>query len=153
MLDRLKPLLLPACESGRLRVRVELAGDLPAIPVEATSLRHAFLNCVLNAIEAMESRGGGTLTVSTRTTEMRSDDDGGSRPAVRVSFRDTGPGIEESDRRRIFTPFYSTKRDGHGLGLALVHRTVTAHGGRLHLHSRPDVGTEFVIVLPAEGDA
>ena len=70
----------------------------------------------------------------------------------RVGFRDTGPGIAEEDRRKIFTPFYSTKRDGHGLGLAMVHRTVTAHGGRLHLHSRPEVGTEFVIVLPVEED-
>lgn len=141
-------------ESAGVTLDYELADDLPSVRVDYPSLRHAFLNCAHNAIEAMEGQGGGTLTVITRTAEIREDAEPGgesrSRSAVRVSFRDTGPGIAESDRQRIFTPFYSTKRDGHGLGLALVHRTVTAHGGRVQLHSRPGVGTEFVMLIPSE---
>lgn len=134
-------------------IELELDKDLPCIPVESTSMRRVFLNCILNAVEAMED--GGTLTVSTRVADFRSEDDSqgngaGKRPAVRVAFRDTGPGIPEADRQKIFTPFYSTKREGHGLGLALVHRTITDHGGRLHLHSRQAVGTEFVILLPMD---
>jgi signal transduction histidine kinase len=141
-------------ESVSVTLGLELAGDLPKVRVDAASLRHAFLNCAHNAIEAMEAQAGGTLTVSTRTAELREETENGDgasrRPAVRVSFRDTGPGIAEADRRRIFTPFFSTKRDGHGLGLAFVHRTITAHGGRVQLHSRPGVGTELVMLIPAE---
>lgn len=131
---------------------LELTDGLPWVRVDAASLRQAFEHCVANAIEAMETRGNGTLTIASRVTELRTDDDGGSRPAVRVSFRDTGPGVPEAERRRIFTPFHSTKGSGRGLGLALVHRAVTAHDGRLHLHSRPGVGSEFVVVLPVEVD-
>ncbi len=140
-----------AIRSG-VEFRYEFASDLAPVSVDAQSVRRVFLNCVLNAVEAMEE--GGTLTISTRPVEVheKGPDDGRAR-GVRIGFRDTGPGIPESDRQKIFTPFYSTKRDGHGLGLALVHRTITDHGGRLHLHSREAVGTEFVIVLPVEEDA
>jgi signal transduction histidine kinase len=72
------------------------------------------------------------------------------RGAVRISFRDTGPGIPEEERRKVFTPFWTTKRDGNGLGLALAHKTITDHGGRITLHSRIGVGTEFVLMLPTE---
>jgi PAS domain S-box-containing protein len=133
-----------------VEIRYEFNLDLPRTRIDANSVRRVFLNCVLNANEAMGH--GGTLTISTRPAAIPGIDATEShRPrAIRIAFRDTGPGIPEADRQRIFTPFYSTKRDGHGLGLALVHRTVTDHGGRLHLHSREEVGTEFVIVLPVE---
>jgi PAS domain S-box-containing protein len=131
---------------------LELTDGLPRVRVETTSMRQAFEHCVGNALEAMEPQGSGTLTIASRVTELKTDDDGGSRPAVRVSFRDTGPGVPEADRHRIFTPFHTTKGGGRGLGLPLVHRAVTAHDGRVHLHSRPGVGSEFVVVLPVEVD-
>lgn len=158
--ENVNELLKDTAESVRDRARAagveleyEFTPDLPAVSVDANSVRRVFLNCVLNAVEAMEK--GGVLTISTRPVEVHEKgiEDGRQR-AIRIGFRDTGPGIPEADRQKIFTPFYSTKRDGHGLGLALVHRTITDHGGRLHLHSRETVGTEFVIVLPAgEGAA
>jgi PAS domain S-box-containing protein len=125
-------------------IRVDAAEDLPPVEIDVEVMRRAFLNLALNAVEAMED--GGTLTISTRPAEATGE-------GVRVVFRDTGPGIPESERASIFTPFYTTKRDGSGLGLALVHKTITDHGGRLTLHSRVGVGTEFVIQLPPEADA
>jgi signal transduction histidine kinase len=101
------------------------------------------------AIEPRE--GGGTLTITTQLTEPESEESAATGTPIRVAFRDTGPGIAESDRTRIFTPFYSTKRQGSGLGLALVHKTITDHGGRIGLVSRVGVGTEFVIQLPLSG--
>ena len=90
------------------------------------------------------------LTITTCGAEIGRPAGESLSRAVRVGFRDTGPGIPEADRARIFTPFFTTKREGHGLGLALVHKTVSDHGGRVQLHSRESVGTEFVILLPVE---
>jgi signal transduction histidine kinase len=157
--ENVNELLKDTAESVRDRAKAlgvelkyEFASDLPTVSIDANSVRRVFLNCVLNALEAMEK--GGALTISTRPVDVHEKGADDGRRAIRIGFRDTGPGIPEADRQKIFTPFYSTKRDGHGLGLALVHRTITDHGGRLHLHSREAVGTEFVIVLPAgEGAA
>jgi PAS domain S-box-containing protein len=136
--------------ANRVTVELELAEDRPSAEVDDRAVRGVFRNLALNAIESMEQ--GGTLTIATRWAETPSER-GGRAPQgrfVRISFRDTGPGIPEADRVRVFTPFYTTKREGSGLGLALAHKTVTDHGGRMHLYSRVGVGTEFVILLPEE---
>ena len=122
-----------------VEVVLELAPDLPDARLDALSIRGAFVNLGGNAIEAMTQ--GGTLTIVTRGTD--------SSKEVRISFRDTGPGIPEEDRAKVFTPFFSTKRSGVGLGLALTLKTICDHGGRIQLHSRSGVGTEFVVHLPA----
>jgi PAS domain S-box-containing protein len=127
-----------AARAGGVDVALELDPELPAVSLDAEAVRRAFLNLARNAIEAMG--GGGSLTIATRATE--------TGEGIRVGFRDTGPGIAESDRATVFTPFYTTKRDGSGLGLALVHKTVTDHGGRIVLLSRVGVGTEFIVHLP-----
>jgi PAS domain S-box-containing protein len=126
-----------ARETG-VEIVVDAGPELPAVPVDAEAIRRAFLNLARNAVEAMPD--GGSLTISTRATE--------TGEGVRVAFRDTGPGIPEADRATVFTPFYTTKREGSGLGLALVHKTVTDHGGRLVLLSREGVGAEFIVHLP-----
>jgi PAS domain S-box-containing protein len=131
---------------------------LPPALIDPQAVRNAFQNLALNAVEAME--GGGILTITARSVDSTEETararagEGAptaspTGPWVRVGFRDTGPGIREEDRSRIFTPFFSTKRGGCGLGLALVHKTITDLNGRIHIHSRPGVGTEFVVHLPA----
>jgi PAS domain S-box-containing protein len=132
-----------------VRTELDLSEEVGDVLVDPSALRRVCLNLALNAIEAMP--GGGELTITTRSTEFPSEGTDARRRGIRIAFRDTGPGIPESDRARVFTPFYTTKRSGNGLGLALAHKTVTDHGGRLQLHSRVGVGTEFVIHLPAEG--
>jgi PAS domain S-box-containing protein len=126
-------------KTQRVEVLLELAAELPDARLDAVSIRGAFVNLAGNAIEAMA--GGGTLTISTRAAD--------SSKELRISFRDTGPGIPEEDRAKVFTPFFSTKRSGVGLGLALTQKTISDHGGRIQLHSRSGVGTEFVVHLPA----
>ncbi len=145
-------------QDAGVTVLCDVPEGLPPALVDRQAIRNAFQNLVLNAVEAME--GGGTLTISVRsvdstdeTARARAGDPaagaGTAGPWVRVGFRDTGPGIREEDRSRVFTPFFSTKRGGFGLGLALVHKTITDSSGRIHIHSRPGVGTEFVVHLPA----
>jgi signal transduction histidine kinase len=81
---------------------------------------------------------GGTLTLRTRP-----EADG-----VALEVSDTGPGLTEEQRTRLFTPYYTTKKGGTGLGLAIVQGIVSDHGGRIQVESSPGAGTTFTLVLP-----
>ncbi|MBP8985967.1 MAG: hypothetical protein KBG12_09525, partial [Syntrophobacterales bacterium] len=93
----------------------------------------------LNALEAMGR--GGVLSVSLRKDSDR---------RVRVEVSDTGPGIGKDEVSRIFDPYFTTKSSGTGLGLAVVHKVVEAHGGELQVESVPGKGTTVSILLPAD---
>ena len=103
--------------------------------VDRQQFRQAVWNLCLNAVQAMPE--GGELRVTMTV---------GDRLVLRVS--DTGEGIEAADLGHIFEPFFSTKADGSGLGLALVHRIVQDHGGEIDVYSRPRVGSTFTVTLP-----
>lgn len=121
---------------GRTEVRRALAPGLPLVPADADLLARALGNLVANALEAMPD--GGTLTIETRAED-----------GVRVEIRDTGPGLTEEQKTRLFTPYYTTKKAGTGLGLAIVQGIVSDHGGRIQVWSEPGAGTAFTLVLPA----
>jgi signal transduction histidine kinase len=72
----------------------------------------------------------------------------GASPALRVSVRDHGPGLNDEQRRRIFEPFYTTKPTGTGLGMAIAQRVVEAHGGTITVGDQPPPGAEIIIALP-----
>ena len=109
---------------------------LPPVIGNADQLRQVILNMVLNAIEAMPD--GGTLRVSAMSGEHR----------VIVAFADTGVGIAPEDRPRLFEPFFSTKRDGTGLGLSVSYGIIDAHGGSIEVETEPGKGSTFAINLP-----
>jgi two-component system sensor histidine kinase HydH len=100
-------------------------------------MRQVFWNLCLNAVEAMPE--GGELSVRARTEPRR----------VEVRISDTGRGILAGDLPHIFEPFFSTKLEGSGIGLALVHRIVQDHGGDIDVLSTMGRGTTFTITLPA----
>jgi len=104
--------------------------------VDRQQFRQAVWNLCLNAVQAMPEGG-----------ELRVTMTAGGRLVLRVS--DTGEGIEAADLGHIFEPFFSTKADGSGLGLALVHRIVQDHGGDIDVYSRPRLGSTFTVTLPA----
>jgi two-component system sensor histidine kinase PilS (NtrC family) len=106
--------------------------------VDRQQFRQAVWNLCLNAVQAMP--GGGELRVTMAVVA--------GRLLARVS--DTGEGIAREDLAHIFEPFFSTKSDGTGLGLALVHRIVQEHGGEIDVYSRPGLGSTFTITLPAD---
>ncbi len=99
-------------------------------------MKQTLVNLVKNAIQAMTK--GGRLTFET----------GHTSEAVWVSISDTGSGIPQEDIKRIFQPFYTTKKKGTGLGLMIVQRIIREHGGRIELDSRLNQGTTFRIWLP-----
>jgi nitrogen fixation/metabolism regulation signal transduction histidine kinase len=118
-------------------VETELAADLPPANVDRDLLSRALANLVVNAREAMPD--GGTLRVRTAA----------EAPGVSVQVEDTGPGLNEEERTRLFTPYYTTKRGGTGLGLAIVQGIVSDHGGRVQVKTEPGKGTTFTLLLPA----
>jgi signal transduction histidine kinase len=118
-------------------VETELAADLPPANVDRDLLSRALANLVVNALEAMPD--GGTLRVRTAAEP----------PGVSVQVVDTGPGLNEEERTRLFTPYYTTKRGGTGLGLAIVQGIVSDHGGRVQVKTEPGKGTTFTLLLPA----
>jgi signal transduction histidine kinase len=126
----------------KVAVRTDLATDLPLVQIDARMMRRAFVNLVLNGLQAMGPSG--TLTVRART-ERR---DG--RAIARVDVIDTGPGIEPDVAPRMFQPFFTTKASGTGLGLAVVKSIVDAHRGELSVESHPGAGTTFTVRLPLE---
>ena len=116
---------------------VFVANEYDVWMVDPQQFRQAIWNLCLNAFEAMPE--GGELRVGAAVT----------REGLSVRVTDTGEGIEAADVGQIFEPFYSTKASGTGLGLALVHRVVQDHGGRIDVHSAPGRGSTFTVTVPA----
>jgi signal transduction histidine kinase len=123
-----------------VKVEADLAGDLPAIRIDAHKARQVFMNVLLNAVEAMP--GGGTVRVRTHL----------EGPFVQVDFEDDGPGIADELSEKIFDPFFSTKTHGAGLGLHIVRSIMESHGGRVSIEPRT-AGTHCALRFPVPGGA
>ena len=111
----------------------------PKIRANVDEIKQLFLNLILNATQAMPH--GGRLEIATSITENK---------RVRIKIADSGVGIPEKDRSKIFDPFFSTKApgEGTGLGLTLVHAIIERSGGTIQLESQEDKGTTFIIEFP-----
>ncbi|HZY42689.1 MAG TPA: ATP-binding protein, partial [Anaerolineae bacterium] len=125
-------------EHGRIQVRAQLQPDLPPILGAPDQLTQVLLNLVINAIEAMPE--GGELNLGTTIDEGW----------LHIAVRDTGPGIGPDEAAKIFEPFYTTKANGTGLGLAVSYGIIQRHGGRIEVGGAPGRGTTFTIVLPLD---
>lgn len=106
------------------------------IEADEDQIKRVFLNLIANGIQAMEN--GGTLTGSTRKAEG----------FVEISFKDTGVGIPQDNMDKIFSPFFTTKAKGMGMGLAICKKFVESHGGTIHVESEVGKGTTFTVKLP-----
>jgi signal transduction histidine kinase len=135
-----------ACErwpGAKVEVDRQYSENLPEINVDPDLCEQAFTNLVLNAYEAMTDTGG-RLTV----TVAAANSDG--RRGVEVDIEDTGPGIPSELYEQIFNPFFTTKKEGVGLGLSLVSKIVDDHRGWIRVSSEPGKGACFRLFLPAE---
>ena len=124
-------------EDQGVRIDVNMDAELITRRADEGMLYRAFLNILLNAIQAMKD--GGLLTVDTELT---------GEGKVRITFTDTGVGISEEKIAQIFEPFYTDKSKGTGLGLAIVKNIVEQHGGEIIAESTEHEGTRFTIILP-----
>ena len=147
MLDELKQLTrlrsdLPADAA----VQVELADDTPSVLADGDQLRQVLQNLVNNSLDAIRTVSQPAVAVR---SERAPDDNPLGMPAVVIKVTDNGCGIPPDLLQRVFTPFFSTKAQGTGLGLSLVNRIVREHEGLLELISEPGSGTSITIYLPA----
>lgn len=151
--------VLALVESQMRKANVTIQLDLPSegIPVtgDEQQLQQVFLNLVLNAIDAVKETRGGTLTVAAYCDhgQLRRNGRGPfvEMETVRVVVSDTGCGIPQENMEHLFTPFFTTKAEGCGLGLSVVHGIVTEHGGEIDVESVPGTGTSFTVTFPGVG--
>jgi signal transduction histidine kinase len=137
--DYLLRLLQPRIRSQNVELKTDFGAEHDLLGGSEPDLQQAFLNLLLNGLEAMGH--GGTLTVATHNMADR----------LRLVIQDTGPGISQEVYPRLFQPFFTTKAHGTGLGLAIAHRIVAEHEGTLTLENPAESGARFVIDLPLNG--
>jgi signal transduction histidine kinase len=129
----------------RVSVSTDLREGLPRLLADRGQLQQVFLNLTMNAIEAMHA-------VTDRAHRLRITSDivqGASE--MRISFEDSGTGVEGKDKDRIFEPFFTTKSAGTGIGLTICRSIIDSHGGSLRASANQPHGTIFEIVIPVDG--
>ncbi len=117
-------------------LHIHLAKNLPLVNISRDQMKQVILNLVLNGFDAMSD--GGDLYLITREHENK----------VKIAIKDTGKGIPAEIKDKIFDYYFSTKKTGGGIGLAISKKIVEAHEGRIYFKSKPDEGTSFMIELP-----
>lgn len=140
--DPIKPLaetlktLDAELENLGISIAVNVDAPLSTVYADANLLKQLYFNILHNAMEAMDA--GGDITV-----RALADDD-----FVKISFADTGCGIDEEGMSKLFQPYYTTKTDGHGLGMTIIQAIVRAHGGKIDVESGPERGTTITVSFP-----
>lgn len=141
VVDRTLSFLQPELERHQINLARDYHLDGLTVQADPELLHQAFLNIIINAIQAMPA--GGRLTIATEPVDSR---------GVRITFQDTGEGIAPENLTRIFNPFFTTKDKGSGLGLSIVKSIIEAHQGQISIDSRTGEGARVTIVLPGLED-
>lgn len=166
LLEHTIAFLEPEINSSDITIDKSLAPGLSPVLADPDQCHQVFLNLCMNACQAMN--GAGSIKIETRAAvddrdsaraalgdDYSPDSSGESSGvpvrSVEIVISDTGEGISADDLPRIFDPFFSTKDEGVGLGLSLVHKIIENHNGHIRVSSRPGEGTTFVVSLPAVG--
>lgn len=145
LVDTVLRLLALEAERHRVRIVVDVPDTLPDVHVDRVMVEQVLLNLMKNGIESMREASQRTRTLDVRAF-LNLDD--------QVEFRitDRGCGLSESAAERMFTPFFTTKNDGMGIGLAICRSIVEYHEGRLYFENNPAGGSVFVFTLPPARD-
>jgi PAS domain S-box-containing protein len=140
-LDRVISLLRITLDRKRVRVEVDVPETLPPVYADPDGLHQVLLNLIVNGSQAVKD--GGRIGVRARAVDVEGD------RMVAIEVHDDGPGVPPELRERILDPFYTTRAEGTGLGLAVCARIVSDHGGDLRVAEGPLGGASFVVQLPA----
>jgi signal transduction histidine kinase len=128
-------------EAQQLKGNIVVSGDFGQVEADDVLLRQAFMNLLRNAVEACQGHGV--------VPDVRVDGSiDRSQAVARVTVQDNGPGITADAREKLFRPFFTTKKNGTGLGLALVQKIVVTHNGRILVTNSPGGGACFQVTLP-----
>jgi nitrogen fixation/metabolism regulation signal transduction histidine kinase len=135
-----------------IKIRCDLAGDIPALKLDPEQIKQVLVNLIDNAIEALKSEdhggngggnggaGKGVISIESRYMKMLE--------VVRIIVSDSGHGIHPRDRDKLFLPKFSTRKRGTGLGLAIVSHIIADHKGRIWIEDNKPRGARFIIELP-----
>ena len=145
IVDQLVDFFHPQCDRSGILLRADLQEGPIMARLDESLLKQAILNLLINALQAMEDepdrKGHGELLIRLESDET----------SFRLHVIDQGKGITPERLEEIFHPYVSTKSGGSGLGLPTTRRIVEMHGGRIEVHSVPDQGSDFVIIMPLSG--
>jgi signal transduction histidine kinase len=130
---------------ANVKIEKQYAQGLPEIPVDRQLCEQVFINLITNAFQAMREQGAQPQTMS---LSIATDSSKGE-PGVSVTVEDSGPGVPPELREQIFNPFFTSKKDGVGLGLSIVAKIVDDHRGTIRLENSPARGACFRVFLPA----
>ncbi|MBC8207877.1 MAG: PAS domain S-box protein [Desulfobulbaceae bacterium] len=136
LLAKASSLLAMDAEAIGIAIELDVASDVPEILADPDKLNQVFLNLLLNGIQAMDQGGVLVLRVSATTDTLE------------IQIEDTGCGISEENQNRIFDPYFTTKPEGTGLGLAMSAKIIEEHGGSIELRSEEGTGTTMTVHLP-----
>ncbi len=151
VIEEMADFYAPQAEASGVHLRTVLSDKVGEVPLDAKMFKRALLNLLVNATQAMvqarydDKPHGGAEDLMIRT-EPAGDE-------VVVHVIDTGPGIDDEKLRKVFQPYFTTKKGGTGLGLAITRRIAEEHGGHITVHTDSGRGTDFTIHLPRDPDA
>jgi signal transduction histidine kinase len=146
LLKELITLLSSQATAQQVRIVEDLDLDAATVRMDRQQLTQAFLNVLLNAIQAVP--GGGTVTVRAAIAPGQGGSPTAGEAEAKIAIADTGPGILPENLDRVFDPYFTTKEGGTGLGLALTHKIIQDHHGSIRAESKAGLGATFVITLP-----
>jgi len=146
ILDKMVTLVTTETKKKNLKITRNLGEHLPFIQVDKDQIKQVFLNILLNAVQATPENG--EITIVTRSFAKSPGE-----TFLQIEVKDTGPGIPAQELELIFTPFYTTKTQGSGLGLSITHQIVEEHHGYIEVDSQVGSGTSFTINLPLNADS
>jgi two-component system, NtrC family, sensor histidine kinase HydH len=139
LIQEILALMKPVFTDQKIEIQEDLDPRLPAFEFDPEQVKQVLLNLIKNAAEAMTS--GGRLEVKTRTLEQN----------VMIEISDTGKGISPEHLTHLFRPFFTTKKKGTGLGLAVSYKIIQDHNGEIKINSEVNQGTRVVVQLPLQG--
>lgn len=142
LMEELVQLVQPQCDRKRVGLLLDLAEDMPPIPIDGNAIHQAVMNLLGNALDAAPAKTG-VVTLRTRFLAESHE--------AQIAVSDNGPGISPERHAELFEAFRSTKgQRGTGLGLAVTRKIVEEHGGRIEVRSEPKQGATFIITLPSD---
>jgi two-component system C4-dicarboxylate transport sensor histidine kinase DctB len=135
-----KELLAAQCKAKQVDLRLDLEQQLPNVELNPIQFEQVLINLVTNAMQALEQQDQRTIEISATVSDSH----------IAIFVDDNGPGIAYSEQHQLFEPFYTTKKNGLGLGLSISQQITQAMGGSLDIADSPLGGARFVITLPVE---
>lgn len=132
-------------EDKQISVRKEITRRLPQIPLDDAQMEQAFVNLLLNAVDAMHPGGQLRIRIDVCDSQKNSDE-----KKIEVLIRDDGCGIRSVAQEELFKPFFTTKTKGTGLGLTIVKKIVDNHHGTIEIRSQEEKGTDIILALPVD---